>query len=326
MRIWTDFEIFEILDIMNLHPRSNQIIKNIFPNSKIIEIKYFSEGLASKNFLVCLENSKQKLVVKEFKLKHLQDIEKDIKIQKYLSDLGFVQPKIIAIEKDLEPGILIMEYIEGKVGTDSFMQASDSDQSIIMKQAGKNLKRIHDIRPIPEFWQNKKIEIKNFEDWSKWTKERIDKYLAFGLKNFEKDLFEKIQSRLKGLEEQLGDERREIVPLHWDYHLGNIIYGSYFGIISTIDFSSAMPGDLYADIGQMLYWQLIKSETRNHFDDFLFGYKESYSKGEIALIENYYLLHLLAVTRSTWDKVELTWLKEMHLKMLKEIGNGIIKN
>jgi aminoglycoside phosphotransferase (APT) family kinase protein len=316
---------------MNLHSRSNQLLKYKFPNSKIVEIKYFSEGLASKNFLICLGNLWQKLVVKEFKLKHLQDIEKDIKIQKYLSNLGFVQPKIVAIDKDLEPGILIMEYIEGKVGTDAFLQASDSNQSIIMKNAGKNLKLIHDIKPIPEFWQNKKVEIKNFVVWRKWTKERIDKYLDFGIKNFDKALFEKIQSRMKLLEEQLSTEntensevtekakRREIVPLHWDYHLGNIIYGSDFEIISTIDFPSAMPGDLYADIGQMLYWQLIKFKTRNHFDDFLNGYKESYSKGEIALIENYYLLHLLAVTRSTWNKVELTWLKEMHLKMLEEV-------
>jgi len=212
-----------------------------------------------------------------------------------------------------------MEYIDGKVGTDALIQVNDSDKSIIMKQAGLNLRRIHDIKAIPNSWKNKKVEIRNYDDWRKWTKKRIRKYLRFCLEHFDKIMYEKIQSRLMNLEKQLNSKDREIVPLHWDYHLGNVIFDSNYKIITTLDFCCAMPGDLYADIGQTLYWQLIKIKTKNHFDDFLYGYKKSYSKTEIALIENYYLLHLLAVTRSTWDKQELAWLKEMHLTLLGEI-------
>ena len=188
-----------------------------------------------------------------------------------------------------------------------------------MFSAGANLLKIHKLyKPdaIPPIWQISKVTITSSQDWVNWTKLRTEKYLKFCADNLTPDICKIITKSFQFLNAELSASAPVIMPLHWDYHLGNLLYNKNTEVFATLDFATAMPGDPLADLGQALYWQIIKFGNRDHFSDLLLGYAANFSSKEFQLIEAYYLLHLIAVLRNTWHLEKLKWLTDKHLGML----------
>jgi len=110
------------------------------------------------------------------------------------------------------------------------------------------------------------------------------------------------------------------VPLHWDYHLSNLKIDSKGRVVGVFDFDNAMKGHNLGDLGQTAYWIRLKEKKEENFKYFLKGYKNQFSKRELKMIKGYFLLHILAVSRSIWFKQKrLGWLIEEHKKMIKEL-------
>lgn len=304
---------------MEITDTSQQFISQTFSNSKISNIEFLPEGLTSKVFLISIENPKLEIILKEFAIKTSRDIEKDLGIQKLLETKGLKVAKVFGSSFESNPGILLLEKLPGKAGSDLFKVSNSKDREKIMFSAGANLRKIHQIyktEEIPTIWQISKVTIKTADDWVNWTKLRVEKYLKFSAENLNPDTCRKITETFKFLEEDLTQNAPVIVPLHWDYHLGNLLFNDNLEVVATLDFATAMPGDPLADLGQALYWQIIKFGNREHFEDILKGYSTDFNDRDLQLIEAYYLLHLLAVSRNTWQLEDLEWLKEKHLDML----------
>jgi hypothetical protein len=60
-------------------------------------------------------------------------------------------------------------------------------------------------------------------------------------------------------------------------------------------------------------WERWSTNDYKNIGSFLNGYKKHFTKNEIELIRGYFLLHLLAVTRSIWFKQKrLGWIIKKH--------------
>ena len=110
--------------------------------------------------------------------------------------------------------------------------------------------------------------------------------------------------------------------MHWDYHLSNINVNSEGKVTGIFDFDNAMKGHSLGDLGQAFYWLIFEMNDTENFENFLKGYKSKFTKNELKLIRGYFILHLLAVSRTIWfKKKRLGWIIDRH----KEILDGLIK-
>jgi|TARA_B100002003_G_scaffold162947_1_gene151213 Ser/Thr protein kinase RdoA (MazF antagonist) len=295
-------------------------IHKVFPKSKIKSFKEFKTGLVSPTFKVDIINPKKSLVIKLSKNKNKKKIDTNNKILTYLNKHNIPSPKIYLTGIFDKKIITIMEYLNGDVASSIYKKNKKARKNILLN-AGKVLKKIHSLK-IPAFWVHQHHEIKTEKEWKKWTRLRAEKYLKFCYKKLPKyNSF--LEQELREFLEILEKEKKiKFVSLHWDYHLSNLNANSKGEIKGVFDFDNAMKGHNLADIGQTAYWIRFHTNDYKNFKYFLKGYKSKFSKKELKLIRGYFLLHILAVTRTIWHKQpRLTWIIKDHKKIIKEFKN-----
>lgn len=302
--------------------RIERLIKKLFKNAEIISYEKLENGLVHSTFKVNISNPSKKIIVRLSKKKNLDKITKNNKVLNYLHDNNIPAPKIYLQQIYHNQLITIMEFLKGLDAEKFYIKSNQNKKAMILKDAGKTLKRIHNLK-IPEFWKHQKHEIKNKRDWVKWTKERIEKYLIFA-KKFLPEYYDYLKEELHKFQKTLISEKEKIIfsPLHWDYHLANMNINSKGKITGVFDFDNCMKGHNLADIGQTKYWIWFRMKNPENFRYFLEGYKKRFTKKEIQLINGYFLLHMLAVTRTIWKKQpRLTWIIKEHKKILDQLND-----
>jgi len=293
------------------------LIKKSFPDSAIESYKQFSTGLVSPTFKVQIKNPSKILVVKLGKLKNKHKFHQNNKILNYLNENQIPAPKVFFDGISDKKFISIIDYSSEEVASKIYQKANLQLRKKILIDVGRKLKLIHNLK-IPSFWVHQHHEVKNKEEWKKWTKLRIDKYLTF-LKNKLNNYYDFLEKELDEFWEILEKEKIDFVPLHWDYHLHNINVNTKGEVTGIFDFDNAMKGHGLADLGQSAYWLRFEMNDYEKFDSFLKGYKNKFTRKELKLIRGYYLLHLLAVTRSLWFKQKrLGWIIDRHKEILDE--------
>ena len=293
------------------------LIRKSFANSEIESYKQFSTGLVSPTFKVQIKNPSKTLVVKLGKLKNKTKFHQNNKILNYLNENQLPAPKVFFDGISDRKFITIMDYSFGEVASKIYQKANPQLRKKILIDVGRKLKLIHSLK-IPPFWVHQHHEVKNKEEWKKWTKLRIEKYLTF-LRNKLSNYYDFLEKELDEFWKILEKEKIDFVPLHWDYHLHNLNVDSKGKVTGIFDFDNAMKGHSLADLGQSAYWLRFEMDDYKNFNSFLKGYKNKFTKKELKLIRGYYLLHLLAVTRSLWFKQKrLGWIIDKHKKILDE--------
>lgn len=291
--------------------RLENLFRKIFPNVRIKSFEQFSTGLVSPTFKVNITNPAKIVVVKLGKLKNQNRIHQNNKILNYLNQNNIPAPKVFFEGIFDKKFITIMEYSSGDVASKIYEKGNQSLRKKILFNAGKNLKKIHKLK-IPSFWVHQRHEIRNQEEWKNWTRLRIDKYLSFFRKKLA-DHYDFFEIELNEFWNILKDKELDFVPLHWDYHLSNLNANKKGDITGIFDFDNAMKGHSLADIGQSYYWIRFKLNDNKNFESFLKGYKKHFTEKELTLIKGYFLLHLLAVSRTIWfKKPRLSWILDEH--------------
>ncbi|MFH1066252.1 MAG: aminoglycoside phosphotransferase family protein [Nanoarchaeota archaeon] len=297
--------------------RIERLIRKSFPKSKIEKHKQFSTGLVSPTFKVEIAAPNRSLVVKLGKLKNKNKIHQNNKILNYLNESHIPSPKVILEGIFDRKFITIMEYSPGDVASKMYERGTPALRRKILFNAGKNLRKIH-LLEIPPFWVHQHHEIKHQKEWKKWTRLRIDKYLDFFREKLA-DYYDFVEINLNEFWAVLKDEKIDFAPLHWDYHLSNLNVNKKGDITGIFDFDNAMKGHSLGDIGQTAYWIRFKVNDIGNFESFLKGYKRQFTKKEMKLIKGYFLLHLLAVSRTIWFKQKrLGWIIDEHKLILNE--------
>lgn len=293
------------------------LIRKSFPNSMLESYEKFPTGIAGLTYKVKINNPSKTLVVKLGKLKDKKTFVQNNKILNYLNDNQLPAPRVFSEGVSDGKFVTIMDYSSGEVASKIYQIADNKLRIEILKDAGRNLKLIHSLE-IPSFWVHQHHEIKNKSEWKKWTKLRIEKYLNFSRKRLS-DYYDFLERELDEFWSVLEKEKIDFVPLHWDYHLHNLNVDSRGKVTGIFDFDNAMKGHSLADLGQAAYWLRFEMNDYENFSSLLKGYGDTFTKRELKLIKGYYLLHLLAVTRSIWFKQKrLGWIIVKHKQILDE--------
>ena len=300
--------------------RMERVIRKVFLNSSIVSYKKLEGGLVHTTFKVKIKDPDKDIVVRISKNKNLTRIQKNNKILNYLNDSHIPAPKIYLEMIYARQLITIMEFLEGNDGETYYTNASKKKKEVILKNAGRNLRKIHNL-PIQFYWQHQTHEVRTKKEWLDWIDLRIEKYLKFSKGNL-KEFYPFIEKEFKELQELLKSRKDfKIVPLHWDYHLANLIINSKGEVTGVFDFDNAMKGDRLADIGQFEYWLKFRTKGHDNFKYFLKGYGGKFSKVDEKLIRGYYILFLVAVTRTVWPRQpRLSWIVNDHMKILRELS------
>ena len=291
-------------------------IKKTFPNSEMIKYTKFSKGLVSPTYKVKIKNPKRTLVVKIYSIKNKSDIGKNSKILKYLDSKKIPVPQIYSNTAFKDQGILIMNYVKGENAIELYNKSTDKVKRKILFNHGKLLKKIHSLKH-GDLCIHNKHDATNIKLWIKWTRSRAKKYLNFAKNNFAKKYYRFLKNELSEFLKLLNEDSN-FVPLHWDYHLANLIVTKKGKIAAILDFDQAMKGENFSDIGISKYFLRFDSDDSENFKYFLKGYGVN-SKTHEELINGYFLLHLMAVTRSLWTKKKYSWIINKHYMMLDEI-------
>lgn len=299
--------------------RAEMLLRKVYPNSKILSYKKLQGGLVHSTYNVKIANPSKNIVVRLSKKKNREKVRKNNEVLNYLHKHSIPAPEVYLEQIYHGQLVTIMEFLPGKNAEEAYIKSNTKTRKMIVENVGKTLKQIHNLK-IQKFWVNQKHEVKNISEWMKWTDHRIKKYLEFFQKNLpeyapflEKELnkFRKILTANKN--------KMEFVPLHWDYHLANINVDREGKVTGIFDFDNCMKGHNLADLGQTKYWFLFIIKNIQGFDNLLAGYKRSWTQTEKKIIHGYFLLHLMAVTRSIWSKQpRLSWIVEEHKKILNE--------
>lgn len=298
--------------------KTEKIIQQSFPGSRILNFKRFKTGLVSPTYKVKINNPSKILVVKLSKLKNKKLFEINSKILEYLYDKGVPTPKIYFSGIRDRKFITVMDFIEGKVASDAFKKSDTKTKIEILKSTGKTLKKIHQLKT-PSFWKHHKHEVGSAREWYSWTDNRIDKYLLFIKKKWP-ELYPQLQEKLFSFIDLLKKTKYSMVPLHWDYHLSNINVNKKGIVTGVFDFDNAMKGHNLADIGQIAYWLHLHFNSDKYLNYFLAGYQKNFSDNEKEMIRGYEILHLLAVSRTIWFRQKrLGWIITKHKKILREL-------
>ena len=301
-----------------LESRIESEIRKTFSDSSITSYKKCNSGLVSPTYKVRIKNPQKILAVKIYKTKNHLLAQTNENVSNYLFKRGFPVPQIYSRTLFKKQEIVVMTYIKGKNALLAYRNSSISKKRKILKNLGVLMRRIHTLK-IPLRWIHHKHEVRNKKEWINWTRNRIKKYLSFVKENLEPDyylfLIEEFEKFLPLLRTNL-----EFVPLHWDYHLDNVLVDSQGNISGLFDFDNAMKGHSLADLGQAKYWVRFTLKDFQAFEYFLKGYGKSVGDKERVLIRGYFLLHIIAVTRSIWlKKKKLKWIIKEHKKILDEL-------
>lgn len=292
-------------------------IRKNFPESKIESHHRLEGGLVNLTFKVKIKNPKKSLVVRVYKRKNEKMVNNNLKIISYLYERDFPVPKIYSSRLFAKQGIVIMEYLKGRDATKFFDSASEDKRRRLLFNAGKLLKKLHDLK-IPDFWRHHKHDVRNSKEWTKWTKKRIEKYILFAKKNLDREDYVFIKDEFKDLLKMISKDIK-LVPMHWDFHLSNLLVDPNGKITGVFDFDNAMKGHNLSELGQTKYWLRFRNGDYDNFKYFLRGYRLKLNKERDKIIKGYFLLHLVAVTRSIWDRQpRLSWIINEHKKIIEE--------
>ena len=303
--------------------RLENFLQKVFPNAEIKSFEKFSTGLVSPTFKVNLEKPSKLVVVKLGKIKNKNRIHQNNKILNYLNDNKIPAPKVFLDGVFDKKFITVMEYLHGDVASKAYERGNNLLRKNILFNAGMNLRKIH-LLEIPLFWAHQRHEVENQREWKEWTRLRIDKYLFFFREKFS-EYYDFIEEKLNEFWEILKNDEIDFVPLHWDYHLSNMNANKNGEITGIFDFDNAMKGHNLADIGQTAYWTRFNLFDYGNFESFLKRYKNRFTEKEMKLIKGYFLLHLLAVSRSVWFKQKrLGWIIDEHKLIIDEFKKGNI--
>ncbi len=299
--------------------RIEKILHKVFLNSKITACTELGGGLVHSIFKVLISNPERKVVVRISKAKNVELITKNNKILSYLSSQGIRAPKFFLQTTAAKQIITCMEFLDGHTAEVAYKHASSHQKKLILTNVGKILRHIHLLK-IPVFWKHNKHEIISKWAWFSWTNDRIKKYLLFSQK-YLKSYYPFLKKELSDFEVLLNKQSKQItfVPLHWDYHLGNVNVDKNGCVTGVFDFDASMKGHHLADIGQTKYWIRFRTKDPKNFPYFLKGYQRKTTETEQKLIHGYFLLHLLAVTRSIWKRRKLAWIIREHKLILDEL-------
>ncbi|MCF7864953.1 MAG: aminoglycoside phosphotransferase family protein [Candidatus Pacebacteria bacterium] len=298
-------------------------IHTVFPDAVVVAVLKFTKGLANLAFRVEILNPEKVLVAKFFSKKNEEKVEKGSQISNYVRQNSLPAPEVYNITKDDEGGWVVMECLPGTVASEIWEAASVSEKHTILTSSAILLKQIHDLE-IPSFWKHKKHEVASQIEWIDWTKIRIQKYVSFAEQNLEKDLSDYLKVKFARLQDLYTSHPNfRFVSLHWDYHLSNINVDEQGEVVGVFDFDNAMKGHDMADIGQTVYWIINQQKT---FDaeilKSLFKGYGNLTLVDLEFIELHFLLFLVGVMRSTWSKLDLKWLNELHVEVLKRSLKG----
>ena len=294
-------------------------IKGSFPDARIVAYERFSKGLVSPTYKVWIDSPKRTLVVKVYKPDNYFNIKKNEEVIKYLRINRFPVPEIFSNKLFDKQGIFVMGFIEGENAMVEYNRASKKIKQKILFNAGKILKKLHSLKGIKS-WEHRSHNNKDSKEWIKWTEKRVKKYLDFFKKNVDRKYYLFFSKELKGFLKILKSNS-DFVPLHWDYHLANILVSKEGKVKGLLDFDQTMRGHSLADLGIAKHFLRFESADYENFDYLLKGYgvtKETQRK----LIEGYFFLHLMAITRSLYHKKKYSWIIKRHYKMFEEIMNG----
>ena len=301
-----------------LESRIENEIRKTFSDSSIISYKKFNSGLVSPTYKVRIKNPQKILVVKIYKAKNHLLAHTNENVSNYLFKMEFPVPQIYSSTLFKKQEIVVMKYIGGKNALSVYKNSSISKKRKILKNLGILMRKLHVLK-IPTQWIHHKHEVKNKKEWINWTKNRIKRYLSFAKENLNLKHYLFLKKEFKNFLSLLRKDL-EFVPLHWDYHLDNILVDSQGNISGLFDFDNAMKGHSLADLGQARYWLRFSLKDFQAFEYFLEGYGKSVRDKERTLIRGYCLLHLVAVTRSIWSKKRrLKWIIEEHKNILDEL-------
>ncbi len=201
--------------------RVEKEIRKTFPKAIIINYKKFEKGLAHQTFKVKIKKPNKYLVTRIYKLKNRKKVDANTKALIFLNKKGFPTPKIYSDIIFRNQGILIMEYLKGEQAEEILPNSPEKIKIKILKNAGELLRKLH-MMPIPKFWKHFKHEVKNNEEWIKWTRQRIKKYSKFSKENLDDEYYKFLKGEFEKLSRILS-KNIELVPMHWDFHLGNIL-------------------------------------------------------------------------------------------------------
>lgn len=291
-------------------------VRRTFPYATIKEYQKLSGGLVSPTYKVRITRPSRNLAVKVYKAKNAVMIRKNNVILNFLYKKQFPVPQVYSDRLFAKNGVMVMDFIPGKNAAEVYDNSSSRVRRRLLQNAGKLLRTLHDLK-IPSFWIHHKHEVRDVNTWILWTRQRVKKYLAFAKTNLEKKHYQFLSKEFAAFLKLL-QKNIDFVPVHWDYHLNNLVATPSGRILGLFDFDNAMKGHNLADLGQASYWLQFRHNEYKNFDCFLEGYGLE-SQKEKNLIKGYALLHLAAVTRSQWGKKRLQWLIDKHLQMLDKL-------
>lgn len=300
-----------------------KIVRKVFINAEIQEIEKFADGLDGAVFKITIQNPDQILVLKANSLDNKSKTVKNNQILKYLKQNNLKVPEVFFEDENTEAFITLMSFCPGQVAGTVYQEVGQTDREKILLGAGEELYKIHNLN-IPDFWIHHKHEIPNKEAWKAWIKMRIEKYLNF----FETRLpnhIEFIQTELNDFWNLLEQSGIDFSPLHGDYHLLNLNVDKEMNVSGLFDFDNAIKGHSLYDLGIFLYFLRFSIKDYKNKDSFLHGYDENLTETDLKLTRGYFLLHLLAITRTLWEKDDLAWIIEEHKNILGEFKNDILK-
>lgn len=210
---------------------SNKLIKQIplIRNCKeIIEIK---KGFSSdEKFLIKMQDSNNKLLLRVFNLKELEMKKAEYSILERMQDYNVSCSQPISIGEIGNRGYMITSYIEGKDAEDEISKYSDQEQFNIGIEAGKELRKMHQLSA-PDYipsWYSRKVEK---------HRKYIDAYLACEIEvNNDHKIMNFIDENI-----QLMKQRPNLFQ-HDDFHLGNIVVNNK-KFVGVIDFNRYDWGD-----------------------------------------------------------------------------------
>ncbi|MBI4017205.1 MAG: aminoglycoside phosphotransferase family protein [Candidatus Aenigmarchaeota archaeon] len=290
-----------------------QEVRRTFPHAKITSHKKLSGGLVSPTYKLRISKPSRILAVKIYTAKNAVLIRKNNDILTFLRKKHFPVPRIYSDRLFAKNGIVVMDFIQGRNAADVYDNGSSRVRRRLLQNAGKLLRKLHCLK-IPPVWIHHKHEVRDVTAWILWTRKRVKKYVAFAKTNLEKKHYHFLSKELATFL-RLLQKNIDFVPLHWDYHLSNLMAAPNGRILGLLDFDNAMKGHNLADLGIANYWFQFRYDNYKNFNHFLDGYGLPDQK-ERQLIRGYALLHLAAVTRSQWGKKQLQWLIHKHIQML----------
>lgn len=296
-------------------------VKKTFPDAQIMSHVLLKGGLVSPVYKVKIKNPSIYLAVKIYKSKNKKMIQTNNRVLSFLYKKDFPVPKIYSNSLFVKQGIVVMEFINGKNALDVYNKSSLKVKTKILLNIGKLLKRLHSLS-IPDFWVHHKHEVRDVKDWLKWNKLRVRKYLEFAKENMDDKYYLFLKNEFM-LFIKVLNKNIDFVPMHWDYHLSNILVSSEGNILGLFDFDNAMKGHNLADIGQAKYWLQFRSNDCENFKYFLKGYGLKNNNETDVIINGYFILHIIAVSRSIWKKRRLNWIIKEHCKILDSLMRGV---